>query len=83
MQLDGVKFGRLNLLAEYYYTNFESHNPKEMAIMPITMLLMVYKAKFKMSPFFKNEWFSSANVENVVKPPQNPVANNKVWFCER
>ncbi len=31
-----------------------------------------------MSPLFIKEMFSYANVENVVNPPQNPVANSKV-----
>lgn len=30
--------------------------------------------------FFAKRWLSSANVENVVKPPQKPVARSSIWF---
>lgn len=49
-----------------------------MARMPKTMLNRVYIKKLAMSPDFNKEWFSKANVEKVVKPPQKPVASNKV-----
>ena len=35
-------------------------------------------AKLVKSPDFKKTWFSYAKAEKVVKPPQNPVARNKV-----
>lgn len=39
-------------------------------------------AKLRKSPFFSKECFSKANAEKVVKPPQNPVARNKVLLEE-
>ena len=36
--------------------------------------------KLKISPFFISSKFSFAKAENVVNPPQNPVANKSVWF---
>ena len=35
------------------------------------------------SPVFINEMVSNANVENVVKPPKNPVNNNALVFAEK
>lgn len=48
------------------------------AITPILMLARVYNEKCSSSPVRNKECSSKAKVENVVKPPQNPVANNKV-----
>ena len=44
---------------------------------PIAMLRNIYKAAIPGCPFFRRLELSSANVENVVKPPQIPTFKNK------
>ena len=61
-----------------YSPSLESHNPKTTAKMPMTILETMYIEKWSSSLFFRRKCFSKANAENVVKPPQNPVAKNKV-----
>ncbi len=43
---------------------------------PIAMLRNIYKAAIPGCPFFRRLELSSANVENVVKPPQIPTFKN-------
>lgn len=65
------------------YNTLESHSPIATAVTPITMLNIVYKENWKIAPVFKKECPSNANVEKVVKPPQNPVESNNTWFWDR
>ena len=58
--------------------NLEIHRPRATAKMPIAMLAIVYTEKLKSSLFFRKLCFSKAKAENVVNPPQKPVARNKV-----
>lgn len=62
------------------YNIFAIHRPSETAMTPTMMLAMVYIEKCNSSPARSKECFSKAKVEKVVKPPQNPVASNKIWF---
>lgn len=60
--------------------NLTKKIPINTAIIPVTNVIVVYKRKLRKSPDFKNTWFSYANVEKVVRPPQNPVVINKSWL---
>jgi len=62
----------------YIYNILAIHKPIAIAITPILMLAKVYNEKCSSSPVRNKECSSKAKVENVVKPPQKPVANNKV-----
>ena len=53
-----------------------------MASMPIDTLRPIYKDVWSNEDSLKRMLLSNANVEKVVKPPQKPVANSKVWFSE-
>ncbi len=56
----------------------EIQRPSMTARTPTRILRIVYNEKWRKSPDFNKELFSNANVEKVVKPPQNPVDNNNV-----
>jgi len=64
-----------------YDSILEKYIPAKTAKKATIKLAKVYRAKDVKSPLLKRTWFSYANVEKVVNPPQKPVANNRVWFC--
>ncbi len=68
----------MELMFCYIYNNLTDHNPKAMATIPKTMLDKVYNRKYRSSPELRRECFSKAKAENVVKPPQKPVANTNI-----
>lgn len=61
-----------------FYNILQIHNPNEIAKMPTPTLKPKYRDVESIEVSFNRILLSRANVENVVKPPQNPVANNKV-----
>lgn len=55
----------------------ERNTPKRIAKIPSTRLPKAYKKKERYSPLLSKDLFSKAKVENVVNPPQNPVARKR------
>ena len=52
--------------------------PANTATIPNTTLSAIYKSQVAISPPRISITFSKAKAENVVKPPQNPVASNNL-----
>ena len=49
-----------------------------MARIPTIILAPRYADIYNKECSFRRRWLSSANVENVVKPPQKPVPNKRI-----
>jgi len=58
----------------------DTHSPRAIHSMPVSILNKVYPVKAKKFSVFKRECPSKAKVEKVVKPPQKPVVSNSTWF---
>ena len=51
--------------------------------MPAIMLMMIYVKAIPILPFCSKPILSNENAENVVKPPQMPVARNNLQLFNR